>query len=92
LSTTTNTVQVEMAFTDHNERTYKIPVGQEVTPETQMQIMNQIKQKIRAFNSAITTEPNGAVAQTFVSNQGAYAAGIKSGVLVMRQEEVLYNG
>lgn len=92
MSTTTNTVQIEMAFTDHNERTYKIPVGVDITPETQMQVMDQIKQKIRAFNTAITTEPNGAVAQTFVSNQGAYAAGIKSGVLAMRTEEVLYNG
>lgn len=92
MSTTTNTVQVEMAYTDHNERTYKIPVGTEVTPETQMQIMTQIKQNIRNFNAAITAEPNGAVAQTFVSNQGAYAAGIKSGVFVMRNEEVLYNG
>lgn len=92
MSITSSTVNVEMAFTDHNERTYKIPVGVEITEETEEQVTEAARQGIRNFNAAIIAEPNGAVAQTFISETGAFAAGIKSGVLVIKDEEVLYNG
>lgn len=88
MSTRTSTINVEIAYTDHNERTYKIPFNGEITTEK----YNQSKQKIRDFNAAIQAEPDGAVAQTFLSQTGAKAAGIKSATLVMREEDVIYSG
>lgn len=88
MSTQIDTIQLEIAYTDHNERTYKIPFNGEITTEK----VNQSKQKIRDFNAAIIAEPNGAVAQTFLSSTGAPAAGIKSATLVRREEDVIYSG
>lgn len=87
MSTQINTINVEIAYTDHNERTYKIPFNGEITTEK----VNQSKQKIRDFNTALA-DTNGAVAQTFLSSTGAPAAGIKSATLVMREEDVIYSG
>lgn len=87
MSTQIDTIQLEIAYTDHNERTYKIPFNGEITTEK----VNQSKQKIRDFNAAVA-DPNGAVAQTFLSSTGAPAAGIKSATLVRREEDVIYSG
>lgn len=83
----TFTINVEVAYTDHSERTYKIPYNGERTAEGYA----AAKQAIRNFNTA-AADVNSAVAQTFLSKTGAPAAGIMNATLVEVTEEVLYSG
>lgn len=84
---TTDTINVELAYTDHSERTYKIPYNGEKTAEGYA----AAKQAIRNFNTA-AADSTSAVAQTFLSKSGAPVAGIMNATLVEVTEEVLYNG
>lgn len=86
MSTTTNTIQLEISYTDYSERTYKIPYKRDISEGTEA-----TKTAIRAFNTA-AADSNSAVAQTFLSNTGAPAASITSATLVKKTEEVIYNG
>lgn len=82
---TTNTIQVELTYTDYDTRTYKIPF-QSYTAEG----VENAKNKIRAFNTAAATS-DSAVQQTFLSNDGARVARISGATLISRNEEVLYS-
>lgn len=84
---TTDTVNVELAYTDHTERTYKIPFNGEKSAEG----YNAVKQAIRNFNTA-AADSTSAVAQTFLSKSGAPAAGIMNATLVTITEDVIYSG
>jgi len=83
----TFTINVELAYTDHSERTYKIPYNGERTAAGYA----AAKQAIRNFNTA-AADANSAVAQTFLSKSGAPAAGIMNATLVEVTEEVIYSG
>lgn len=87
MAETTQTMQIELAYTDHSERTYKIAYNRESTSEA----WTAMKQKIRDFNTA-AADSNSAVAQTFLSKTGAPAAAIMSATLVTRTEDVIYSG
>lgn len=87
MATSTDTINLELAYTDHSERTYKIQFNGEKTAEGYA----AIKQKIRNFNTA-AADSTSAVAQTFLSKTGAPAAGIMNATLVNVAEEVIYSG
>lgn len=86
MSTTTNTIELEIAYTDHSERTYKIPFQN--LDETGVEAS---RQAIRNFNTA-AADSTSAVAQTFLSNDGFPAARIMNAVIVNKVEDVIYSG
>ena len=86
-TTTSKTINVELAYTDHSERTYKIPYNRDETSSE----WEDMKDKIRAFNTAAANE-SGAVANTFLSKEGAKVAGVKSATLITTTEDVIYSG
>lgn len=87
MATTSKVMNVELAYTDHSERTYKIPYNREETADA----WEEMKDKIRAFNTA-ASNTESAVAKTFLSKNGANVAGVKSATLVTTTEEVIYSG
>lgn len=86
-STTTNTINVKLTYSDYTDRTYKIPVRGEMSQET----YNAAKEQIRAFNTA-AANVGSSVKQTFVSVNGQPVTGITDATLVTTEEEVIYNG
>lgn len=85
MATTSDTMQVELTYTDYDTRTYKIPF-QNYTAEG----IAAAKTAIRNFNQAAQTE-NSEVRQTFISNNGASVASINSATLIHRTEDVIYS-
>lgn len=86
MSTTTNTIELELAYTDHSERTYKIPF-QNLSQEG----VEASRQAIRDFNTA-AADATSAVAQTFLSNDGFPVARIMTAVIINKVEDVIYSG
>lgn len=83
---TTNTIQLELTYTDYSTRTYKIPLA-EYTSEG----IATAKTAIRNFNTAASTA-GSSVQQTFLSEDGAAVARISDATVVNRTEEVIYGG
>lgn len=83
---TTNTIQLELTYTDYSTRTYKIPLSS-YTSEG----IAAAKTAIRNFNTAAGTA-DSSVQQTFLSEDGANVARISDATVINRTEEVIYGG
>lgn len=81
---TTKTINLDLSYTDYDERTYKIAYQDDMTLERAVNA-------IQAFNTAAAI-PNSQVAQTFLSKNGAPVARITSAMILQRDEEVIFNG
>lgn len=87
MSTVTNTMQVGLIYTDLTERTYKIPYNMDSSAEA----LGYAKEAIRNFNTAAATA-GSEVNQTFLSDDGAPVARVKNATLIVKREDVIYNG
>lgn len=83
-ATTTYTMDVQLTYTDYATRTYKLPIRN--TPED----LEPMKAAIRNFNTAAQTD-GSSVKQTFLSENGAQVASIHEAIVVIRNEDVIYN-
>lgn len=84
---TTNTMQVGLIYNDLSERTYKIPYNMDSSAEA----LGYAKEAIRNFNTAAATA-GSEVNQTFLSDDGATVARVKNATLIVKREDVIYNG
>lgn len=87
MSTVTNTMQVGLIYNDLSERTYKIPYNMDSSAEA----LGYVKEAIRNFNTAAATA-GSEVNQTFLSDDGATVARVKNATLIVKREDVIYNG
>lgn len=80
MATTTKSINATMTYGDYTTRTYKIP----------WQDNTDVVDKIKAFNTAASTE-NSSVKQTFLSENGVAVTGITKATTIRRTEEELYH-
>lgn len=83
----TTTMNVGLTYTDYTTRTYKLPFH---TPPSTSEETEAMKTAIRNFNTAAQTD-GSSVKQTFLSENGAQVASIHEAIVVIRNEDVIYN-
>ena len=84
MSSTSNEVQVTMAFTDETDKTFSLP-------DVAENDLQYVATRVKALNNGTATNV-ADFRQTFVSSAGASFVSIAAAKIIRTTEEVIYNG